>query len=482
MKSRTIFNVRSRSTTGLIKLHRLLAVVVTSFTLVTLAWLSLVPLTQADGPDKADIIIRLGEDDVVGRQISFVAPISGLRALELTGLDVITRDMGWGIAVCSIEGIGCPGDDTCLTCDAEGKFWSYSYWDNNAWQGYMVGAADSSISNSAIEGWAWGTWPTNPPPAPPITSALKALAWLQTQQSPINGSYNDSVGNSIETMLAIGADKFNADEWRTGPISPSLLNYLQTDNDAANYAATHAGRAGKLAVALAGAGQDPQNFNGLNLVISLTNTYSETTGTFNDAPMNQAWAILGWRAAGQTVPLTATHHLAARALSNGGWEWGAGFGSDTNTTALALQALVAGGECLTSPNIINGLDYLKTAQNNDGGFTYDPQSVWGTDSDTNSTAWVLQALHILGEDSTGSEWTINSTNPISYLLSMQLPDGSFEWQTGYGTNQLATQQAIVPLLGQSFPLHMALLDQSQCFVSPRDYQYWLPVIIKSTVN
>jgi len=40
------------------------------------------------------------------------------------------------------------------------------------------------------------------------------------------------------------------------------------------------------------------------------------------------------------------------------------------------------------------------------------------------------------------------------LLSLQLPDGSFEWQKGKGANPLATEQAISALLGRTFPLRV----------------------------
>jgi hypothetical protein len=66
---------------------------------------------KAQGPDKAHVIVQF-DDDAVGRRIDFTAPISGLRALELTGLEVVTQDFGGGlIGVCSIEGVGCPASN-----------------------------------------------------------------------------------------------------------------------------------------------------------------------------------------------------------------------------------------------------------------------------------------------------------------------------------------------------------------------------------
>jgi uncharacterized repeat protein (TIGR01451 family) len=41
---------------------------------------------------------------------------------------------------------------------------------------------------------------------------------------------------------------------------------------------------------------------------------------------------------------------------------------------------------------------------------------------------------------------------------MQLPDGSFEWQNGFGGSQFATQQAIPALLFRPFPVKVAAID------------------------
>jgi hypothetical protein len=437
--------------------------------------------TRADGPDDAHVVVVFPTEQGMVRPISFTTSISRIGALQLAGFNVVAI----GDTVCSIDGVGCPGATDMTTCFCADNWWAQGHWDSGSESWDTLTWPPPLMSNGDIGGFRWSNTAWGPPllPGPSYKAASGDLEWLQTQQSAENGSYGDSVGSSVEAMLAIGANNLDADQWRTSPISPSLLDYLQSGDNAASYAATNVGKAGKLAVALAGVGQDPQNFNGLNLVISLTNYYSATTGAFDEADINQAWAMLGWRAASQTVPASATHHLVAGAMANGGWEWSPGFGSDTNTTALAIQALVAGGECITSPNIADGLDYLKSAQNSDGGFPYDPVSIWGTDSDTNSTAWVVQALLALGEDPTSVAWTVNSSNPISYLLSMQLVDGSFEWQTGFGSNLLASQQVIAPLIGHPFSLQVDPPDQGQCFVSPPSQasgqsKSWLPIIFK----
>ncbi len=402
--------------------------------------------THADSPDHADVVVQFDDENAIARGIQFTAPISGLEALYLTGLDVITKDMGWGIAVCSIESVGCPASD----CFCGGSnYWGYNYWDGNAWQGYLVGAADSSVGNGAVEGWRWGAWGSTMVPAPQMTAAVRALDWLHTQQQT-DGGYG-SIGTTVETLLSIGANGYTAAEWRDPISNTSIATYLAANG--ASFVTTPAA-AGKMAVAVVGT-HAPYPTGALTPM----GFFSPTIGAFDaESAANNAWAILGTVALGQQPPASAVGYLKGMQQSSGGWEWSAGWGTDTNSTALALQALVAAGEPLTATEIISGLAFLQTAQNTDGGFTYDPVSPWGTDSDTNSTAYVLQALQatnqpapVVGTGNFGS-FVISGTTPISYLLSIQLSNGAFEWQPGFGENALATQQAVPALLGQAFPL------------------------------
>jgi len=118
-----------------------------------------------DDPDLAQVIVQYAPGDIDVNPITFNAPISGLVALELTSLEIITQDFGWGIAVCSIEGVGCPVDD-CF-CD-DSKYWDYSFWDGSTWQSYGVGATESTVYDNAIEGWRWGEETGNPIPPPAV--------------------------------------------------------------------------------------------------------------------------------------------------------------------------------------------------------------------------------------------------------------------------------------------------------------------------
>lgn len=416
--------------------------------LITAMLLSLFSLpvepTRAAGPDQAHIIVQSAEGDVIVRKINFTAPISGYTALQLTGLELITTSTAFGLGICAIEGVGDPAGN-CFTSG----FWSSYYWNGLTWTTYLVGASDTVINNGAVELWSWqdNFIPLNLPPPLPITAAANGLEWLQTQQSETNGGYGNA-SSSVETLFALGANKLKATTWRRQADSPSLAGYVLANG--ATLANTSVAGAGKLAIGLSAV--DSCWPSGAKMPLDY---YDSATGVFDQGSGFQAWAMLGTRALSQAVPAAAGQHLRDLAQANGGWEWAPGWGTDTNSTALAIQALIAAGEPVSSAAVISGVAYLDNAQNDDGGFPYDPDSVITTTSDANSTAYVVQALLAAGEVLTSARWTtISDQTPINYLLNLRLADGSFQWQAGLGPDQIATRQAIPALLGRPFPIRV----------------------------
>lgn len=410
-------------------------------------------------PDTAHVVVVFPGEHGTIRPISFTAPISRVGALRLTGWEVVESS---GL-VCSINGVGCPASD-CFCAD---NWWSSAGWNAvaNSWDASWP---PTDVLDNGIAGFRWSNTDWGPPqlPGPAYVAGSKALDWLRPRQVITDGGYG-SMGSTVETLLAIGANGLRAADWKRQSDSASVLSYAM--GHGAAYANVGADASAKLASGLNAAdGCWPLN------ALRPMDFYSPTSGVFVGAygagSGTQAWAILGTRSLSQSVPVTAVQYLRNAQQLNGGWEWQAGFGSDTNSTALAIQALVSTGEPVTSSVIISGLAFLKSAQNADGGFTYDPTSPWGTASDTNSTAYVVQSLLAVGQDPITGTWAVTSSNPISYLLSMQLPDGSFEYQKGLGANLVATQQASPALLGRPFPLTVA--DLAQC------HGVFMPVVLR----
>lgn len=406
---------------------------------------SLLPPPAESSPDQtsqATLVVNYGDGQVEVRRVTFTAPITSAAALQLAGFDLATS----AGAVCAIDGTGCPGDDCFCCCPPPYSpcvFWSYYHWDGAAWQFAGEGPSDYVLVDGAIEGYSWGG-ESLPTMTREMVSALAAIDWLRDQQLP-NGSYGNSASSTVDTLFAATAAGADIEGWKQNG-GATMLDYLELA--AANWISGNVAATGKLAVGVAAAGLDPRNAWGMDLVAELEQDYDTATGALGESNNSQAWGMLGWRAAGETVPVTATRYLADLAEADGGWGWVTGWGSDVDMTSLVLEALIAAGEPLTTSTVISGLDYMATQQEAaSGGFLS-----WGV-TNTNSTAWGLQGLIAGGEDPLGVDWTTGEgLNPVDYLVGMQLEDGSFPWaDKGDGSNLLSTQQVIPALVGRPFP-------------------------------
>jgi len=389
--------------------------------------------------DAAYLMVQFDPARAVVRAVSLTAPISGLAALQQSGLEVITADFDWGVGVCSIEGVGCPAEDCFCGGDL---FWNYSYWEGAAWQGYPTGPATTVISRTGnVEGWRWGEFTEQGLPAPQLLAAQSALDWLYSTQT--EGDGYGGIGTGAESLMAVAANDLDA--------SPALLDAVLMDGAA--YSRQGVAEAGKLAVALAAAqaclpadAVRPQDY------------YSPTVGALSADAGFLAWGILGTLALDEETPTDSVAYLTGLALPEGGWEWSPGWGRDTNTTALAIQTLIAAGTPVSTTEIVSGLAYLKAAQDATGGLRYDADKGWQGAADANSTAYGLQALAAAGISPYDPAWQVDGVGLVDFLLAVQQANGGLAWQAGQDINLAATQQAVPALLGRPFPLRRAALE------------------------
>jgi len=403
-------------------------------------------IVETESPSQADsrayVAVESEENSVILVPVTFTDSISGLDALLQTGLGVVTQETSFGTAVCSIEGVGCPADN-CF-CSAT-NFWNYLNWDwaQNQWVASTVGARATNLTNHGVDGWRWQAFEATqtPPPAPQLLSSM-AMSYLLARQDPLTGGYG-SLGSTLDFMLAAGASGTPVNDLVAPGGEQSLQDYVLLEGAA--YAESDAGTAGKLAMGLAAA----QMCRHANAMLP-QEYYDPATGAYSDKALFQAFAILGVLSSGDTVPPEAVGYLISQRQPGGGWAWFPGEEQDSNTTAIAIQALIAAGQPASSPVTIEALTYLKSFQNQDGGFSYSQQYLGASDS--NSTAYAIQAIVAAGQSPLSEAWTVNGLNPIFYLLDRQLENGSFEWQVGSGSNDLATMQAVVALLNRSYPI------------------------------
>jgi hypothetical protein len=286
--------------------------------------------------------------------------------------------------------------------------------------------------------------------APNSGSATNALNWLHGLQST-DGTVAGDATRTEETVWGLVANQhvmasFSSSAGKT-PIDSLQANIANEEKSAGNIA--------NLIIAVSAAKLDPTAFAGRNLLQDLQCTYDPQTGRYNPQLFNDALAILALPAG--SAPSKATSFLASQQQADGGWEFQSGFGSDTNTTAVVLMALVAAGG-LSSITRDRALGFFKLHQKPSGGFEYAVPFAPPGDSDPNSDALVVEALLATGEDPTGAGWTTaEKKNALDDLLSFQYPNGGFGFNRPGSSPDAApdaasTTQALPALASRSLPI------------------------------
>ncbi|RMI26246.1 hypothetical protein EBN88_29860, partial [Streptomyces triticirhizae] len=179
-----------------------------------------------------------------------------------------------------------------------------------------------------------------------------------------------------------------------------------------------------------------------------------------DGVWRQSYALLAQHTAGYTPADEAVDWLVGQQCADGSFlpfraapeqPCADVTASDSNATALAVQALAAvGGQ---QDAVDAGVAWLTGVQNEDGGWGFNP----GSPSDANSTAVVIGALAATGTDP--AEVRREDNSPYSALGDLQLgcdaPEdqrGAFAWQPDPETGELygsdmATVDAVLAAYG-----------------------------------
>jgi prenyltransferase beta subunit len=285
-------------------------------------------------------------------------------------------------------------------------------------------------------------------------AVTQAVNWLRTQQQDDGGfpaAFGHPASITCDALFALVAAGEDANDWKTTSLgSKTIIEYLAST--ASDFCTGPAATA-KLLAAIVAAGQDPTSFGGLNLVDTLWSFYAEDS--FGASATDQAWALIAFAAARQTIPDAAVDALKAYQQPQGAWESAPGWGIDTNTTALAIQALVAAAVPISDPCIQEAITFYQSQQLDDGGFPFvNPNPEGDTLADANSTAYAIQALIAAGQNPRAVPWLRSGGDPLSSLLNFQLPSGAFEPQPGVGAHISTTARAVLALLGETQPLRL----------------------------
>jgi hypothetical protein len=191
---------------------------------------------------------------------------------------------------------------------------------------------------------------------------------------------------------------------------------------------------------------NPENINSINLTEKLLDLYD---GNQIGDPANiydDIFGIIALTSVGfsQKSPIISQLKETVISKQQNDGSWG-----DVDTTAIAIMALACAGLKKQSIVFEESILFLKSQQVQSGGF-----SSWGT-ANSASTSWAVSALNSLGLDSTSEDWMQNKSTPITYLLSLQRSDGSFNYTSTQLTNpEWMTAYALITLCGSTLPVRV----------------------------
>jgi len=282
-----------------------------------------------------------------------------------------------------------------------------------------------------------------PAPTPQAqTVSDRAWLWLHSQELA-QGGFGDSRGeispNSTSTVLAVlatlppsDADQIRRDAALTA-MQPGAVAWL---------AGRDSGLLAKAALGVIGAGGDPRQFAGLNLVAELSAVYDAQPGLYHpESFYRHLLAVQALAAAGEAVPDGALAAIGRLQQADGSWSWridGAATSGDVDTTAQTLLALAAAGVKADDSRVQAALAYLARTQSTQGGWAMDADSVPNADS----TGLALHAFGRLGLTDSAYP-AIRAAQAQAWLATLQQPDGSFHYSADLpGTVLLATLDAL----------------------------------------
>ncbi len=328
----------------------------------------------------------------------------------------------------------------------------------------VLGALCLVLALSACRFQAYGN-------APVEASADSGVAWLKTVQQP-DGGFEVAGFAGFETpdaVLAIASAAQTTYAWDKATARNAVLATVKNGNtpldalDDFAQSGLDAGQAAKLItlvtvpLGLSSTAFDPEGDGAQNLVGTVdagllpNGSYGLFGGTLS--------AAIAKKTLGATVPAATVVYIKGAQQANGGWSYtglAGGTDLDVDTTAAAIQALVAAGVPTTDADLNQGLAFLANRQRPNGSW----QS-FGSD-DPNSTSTAVLAITAAGFNVELPCWRNTAApglavnpygNPLNWLRISQTPSGRFvSPNDAFGVNTFATSQAVEGLQRNWVPI------------------------------
>ncbi len=273
------------------------------------------------------------------------------------------------------------------------------------------------------------------------SDAGRAANWLESVENR-DGGFGASPGDSSDAaitcwaMLGLEAAGRNPLDVSHGGHTPvdllrTRLGSLSSPGDLA-----------RTILALEGAGVDPREFGGENLVAELR-AKRRDNGSFEGWPNSTAFTVIALRAAGAEGGLDSSLAWLRKVQNDdGGWGDVPGSPSTADGTGAVMQALSS-----DSKAVHRGLSYLREAQRRGGGFAIGS----GGEVNAQSTAWAIQGILAAGGDP--GSYRRGGASASDYLAARQADNGHYRYsKSSDQTPVWVTGEALVAAAGESFPI------------------------------
>jgi Prenyltransferase and squalene oxidase repeat len=197
-----------------------------------------------------------------------------------------------------------------------------------------------------------------------------------------------------------------------------------------------------------GAGLPATSFGGRDLVAELQADIGRN-GSVNNQTNWTSFAVLALRAAGVAPPPATSAWLVRQQDADGGFNFATRGGlSDVDDTGSALEALAGVSGSAAARDRARAIRYLRRQQDRDGGFPGDP----GAGSNAQSTAFAVQGLLAVGVNPS-SIHRGEGPSPLDYLRSLIATDGHVRYSRGNDeTPTWVTGEALMALEGKPLPV------------------------------
>lgn len=296
------------------------------------------------------------------------------------------------------------------------------------WRSSLSGALGTALAALAVLALL--------PGAARAADSGRAAGWLASVQNG-DGGWGASPGDASGTemtgwvMLGLEASGRNPLDVSRGGTNPvAYLRYrvdqLDTSGDFA-----------RTILALEGAGVNPRNFGGRDLVSALMKRRRDD-GSWDGWPGSTAYAVIALRAAGAGNGLDRSlSWLGGAQNKDGGWGDTPSSPSNADVTGAVLQAMP------TSKAAEQGLSYLRKHQADNGGF----RTGGNGDVNTQSTAWAAEGMMAVG----GASNAVGDA--LSYISSQQADDGHFHYSAGSDRTPVwVSGEVLIAASGESLPV------------------------------